>query len=268
MWRTKRNKMENENLELEQEPITPVLEPAEKIEVQESTEIENAAEVKEEPQKPWKKKHVPADQRINKITFEKHEAIRRAEAAEKKLAEIERVKEPDDESTDEQRKAYSNQQTEDIRREAVADYKIEEEAAANERSHKSVVNKYANKREKAVTRYKDYGKSEESIMDAMKYYNNPALENLIMGSEDPTALVDYFGTNDNELEKIAQLSSNGAARLIGKIESKLVRAPIKTNTAPPPTTTSGESGGGVVKKDINKMSQKEYNAHMNNKQYG
>lgn len=278
--------------EIENEPTESIVETdgvenpvnTDTVETEETnTEENNESNKTEEFEKPWqKKKNTSVEKRIAKATYDKHESDRarkreadRADAAEKKLRELTEIKEPspDDHETTEdyqdRRKEYDDQRVEEIKREAVADYTIKQEAQRQRDSREDVQEGYNRSREGAIKQYKDYENSEKEITGAVQYYENPSLMASIFESENKNAIVDYLGKNPTELNKIAQLSPTGAARQLGFIESKLVKAPAKRKTAPAPTSGAGGEvvGGNFQKKDAD-LSQAEYNAKYNSMKRG
>ena len=80
-------------------------------------------------------------------------------------------------------------------------------------------------------------------------------------------LINYLANHMDEASRIAQMPPTLTVMELGGLLSKVT---TKTNKQPSnlPEPVQAASGGGVVSKDPSEMSQAEYDAYMNKKQYG
>jgi len=189
---------------------------------------------KAEPKKtPW------FQTRINQVTAEKHEAIRRAEAAEARLREEKPI-------TDESGKSYTQ-----------ADIDRLAEQKANLREF--------NRKCDAVY---DAGKSEYSDFDdAVKTLGTAGVMHgdfleTVTDSPESHKLIYHLGQNPEEALRIAQLPPTKQAREIVRLEASLskpaAQKPISKAAAPiRPIDGKSSGGGGSSRYDPN-MSMKDY----------
>lgn len=266
---------ENPNQELEQEPTTPVIEPTAEV-------VE--PEVKEEPKEEFTKKpNVPVEKQIAKATWEKHEARREAEKERaeserlrKELADIKNIAEPDFETLDpevyrQQRIKYTEQQQAQYKREVREDIRIEEEATKARIDKSSFQEKYDEDRQRAITEHKDYIGAETSVGNAITRTGRKDIMEILFEGGNATELINYYGSNPAELEKVLSLKSTRASAVMAVQASKLVKAPVKKKDPPGPTTgAGGEIVSGGFETDIHKLSknQSKYNEIMNKKMNG
>ncbi len=112
---------------------------------------------------------------------------------------------------------------------------------------------------------------EEVVTSVDDVRTPPALESLILESENSAALIYELASNRKEFERICQLSPLALAREIGRVESRIASntssepkpEPKKQTKAPPPIAPVSSKGGSVAKSihDIAAQgSQAEYEA--------
>jgi len=122
------------------------------------------------------------------------------------------------------------------------------------------------KKEKAVNEDPDFGRHEYNVTQTISRFNNRYLASAITESENAAQIVTHLGNIIQEAERIAALPPTSAIRELGKLEGRLTAKPVKKLTKAKPPITPGGTGGGAPK-NLNTMSQEEYNIYMN-KKYG
>jgi len=257
--------METEEMEQAAEESTQESAPG--AEEQEGKEIAPEVEV-EEQEAPEPPKGV--QKRINDITREKYDAIRRAEAAEKEL-ETERnkaqapqpasTKKPTLEDFDHDDGAYL---------EALTDWKVDNalqdkakkdaekvEQQRNKERVDAIVDHATNTIGRGRTAYEDW---DTAISPVVPLLNQFEMAESLMDVESPENVVYYLAKNPEEAEAIARMSSTKRAMALGKIELRLGQTPAKkVSDAPPPVKPVGGKASAAV--DISNMSGDEYRAY-------
>jgi len=95
----------------------------------------------------------------------------------------------------------------------------------------------------------------------------PLVRDILAECEHPHRVAYYLGKNKAEAIQIARMNPIQASRAIAKIEADIARVglpisdqPLKIPSAPPPIKPLGASH--TIEKDLNKMSQKEFEEEM------
>lgn len=158
--------------------------------------------------------------------------------------------------------------------EALTDWKLEQrEAKSKEEARKhelmskqeQLVSSYMEKSKAFAEKVEDFQEALESVDDIVA---SPAVQSLILESENGPELAYELAKNRKEFERINSLSPLAAAREMGKIEARLAKAataeekkpePKKITKAPQPIAPVGSKGGKASKSiwDAD-LTQREY----------
>lgn len=156
--------------------------------------------------------------------------------------------------------------------EALTDWKTEQKL--NERDQKQAKSQLETEQTNALKthtsrvesfkgEHDDFDEMMENLADVP---NSPALQSIIVSSDNGPALLYELAKNPEEAKRIAMLSPLAAAREMGRIEARL-SAPAKTTKeaskitkAPRPMEPVGKGGKGAISKSIfdPSLSQREY----------
>lgn len=121
----------------------------------------------------------------------------------------------------------------------------QEQQRAAEASQR-IKDSYNERYRKAIEKHPDLPEISRAFIQNRSIPQNPAMAQAIMESDIGPEIVYHLGQNAQEAIRIASLSPVAAAREIGKIEAKLITAPIKEpNTisqAPEPIKAVGTKG--------------------------
>lgn len=214
--------------------------------------------------------------RIGELTALRHEAERRAEAAEKREQQVRdmldrQLQQKKSEPEPEPQKAITEPKLEQFQTyeeyvAAVADYKVEMrfQALDRERQAAEAVKQKAEV-QTGFQRKADEFKAQVSDFEAVAY--NPSLPitevmaDALNYAENGPALLYYLGKNPGEAQRIAEMSvvnPVAAAIELGSLQGKLsLPQPRTTTQAPPPIRPlSGGSGSAIV--DPDKMTTDEW----------
>lgn len=247
----------NESIENTESQETP-----EKVE----TEVN---EVQPEGQEETSKEHTknPRNSFSNRIRHkdkELHQLRRELEAEKAKNNAPARIEKPnegdynDPSLYESQKKKFDDQAREDLRKEAVEDYLVNQRYEDQQSTIRQNSENYIDGKDEAIETYKDYQASENFFIQNI----NQEVGNIVQDTENPYAIIDYFNKNKEELRKIANLSGLSAARKIGLIEAKLAKKPAKKERIPDPLPKAG-TGAINPKVSLNESSQGDYNRRMN-----
>ena len=262
------------NTPIDPETMKPVIEEpkeAPKEELKEEIKEEPKAEVKEEVKaEPKSDYQNGVDKKIGTWRKKMGDMERTIEHLKEKLdkqREIQKPKEDDfnnPELYQQQKQAYDEQQDERKKQEIIEDYEVNKKYQEQQYDLQENRSSYNRGREEADGRYKDYYESEGYMNHLIGEKNAPQLFDIIMESKDAHAIVDYFGQNKEEGSKFVNLTERGAVRKIAQLEAKLGKKPKNNDPLPEPLPKA--SGGALnTSKNLNDMSQKEYNIYMKNK---
>lgn len=251
----------------EEENTVPIEEAIESMKETQESKEESQSEVEGEP----KKKKAPLYKRMRQLTTNQRENRATIERLENELKESNKanlIEKPNKDNFNdvdayvEQNDKYTNQQRGVQDAQAVDNYKANQRHQEDAQDVDRAAYKYDREdRVKAVKEYKNYGESEGLVNQAIQDYKIQDFQNDILGSKVNTALVDFLGQNPIELEEIAYqyaTEPRKAARLMGRLEAKLSKAPIIKGGAPDPLPKTGTAGGVSVKSGTEET-QAEYN---------
>jgi hypothetical protein len=217
------------------------------------------------------RKNKGVGKRINELTREKYEAIRKAEALERRVAELE--KGGTQQSAPEQTgrpKLEDYDFDNDKYLEALADWKVDQKLSAKSNNDRREVQAQAV--EKRIATYAE--KNPEAWHEAVTApvnYTEPMLAALAESELMPEIGV-YLAQHLDEADAISKMSPAGQIKAIARIEASLapqgaasstqtarVEPPKKLTTTPPPAKTL--QGGAPAVKSIDDMTTAERIAH-------
>jgi len=219
--------------------------------VVESPEVEKPEELADEPAEHILSKR--AQKRIDKVTGDKWDAIRRAEKAETKLAEMQQVQAPQTQSKEPQLEDFDYD--EQAFNSALIDHKVEIKAKSIQREQQDEQAQQVQAR--TATNFKEASvkfSTDNEIKDFNEVLDGiPTLQPTVLQyvMEDPKGpeLAYFLGKNQDLSNEIARMNPIAAAVEIGKISSKLSEPKqIKPSSAPEPIEPV--TAGGVVESDI------------------
>ena len=245
---------------------------------QPSTETDNAEKAEEKPEETVekeKKKKQSLDDRLKQLgtqTYEMRESERRNQAILDEIKKREQAQQPaqapkeddfDDfnKYTEAKIKYEVGVQTQAIQQKYAQDAQKAKYAEAQRK--KDIDWNY--KKEKAINADPDFGRHEFNVAQVLRRFN-PSLATTITAAPEAVELVTHFANNLEQLEQIAQLPSDSAKYEIGKAGAQLTAKPVKKLTKAKDSIKPGGTGGGAPK-NLNTMSQKEYNIYRNKQPY-
>ena len=219
------------------------------VEIPEATKEETqAGEVTEEAPKKDR-----FQDRINKVTADKWEATRRAEAAEAKLAEmqtqpapIQQSAEPTLESCDFDEAKFQSE---------LIDFKVEQKAQSMQQQQQVTRDNQA--QAQTVNNFNEASAKFASDNDIENFNDvigkiptlQPTVLQAVMEDSKGPELAHYLGTHLDQADSISQMNPIAAAIEIGRISAKLSEPKqIKTSSAPDPIEEI--ASGGHIENDI------------------
>jgi len=259
--------MTDETTPVQDEPTPETTQPeasdTEEVEGSEADTNEESAPSDDAPER----KNKGVGKRINELTREKYEAIRKAEALEARLREVEAAKaeaaaavptrnKPTLESCNYDPEAFA---------EAVAEWKIEQtfaarEAKAREYQQRTAAEERAAKFSSKVQELEAISPGAWQRAVTAPINPTPAMLEVIQESEVGPHIGVWLADNLDEAEQISRMNPLRAAARLGQIEAQirqgLSKRQTKTTSAPPPA--SKVSGSAPVSKDPSTMTMKEY----------
>jgi len=233
-------------------------------EIEESAPPEEEIETPEPVEEPEPEKKPDGDRvqkRINKITREKHEARARAEAAERRLKELEAQK-PQAATVAEEPKIEDYDYDDEAHRAALVRYQVAQEMA-RERERMAIESQETAKQQAArefqakvdAAGIEDYAEVIQNLVEVVPIPET--IVDAIQRDERGPELAYYLGNHLDVADKLVGLPPMQAALELGKISAGLSKGKqIKTTTAPEPVKTVG-SGGGTAPKEPEEMSMDE-----------
>lgn len=245
------------------ETITPDAEP-EKVEAVEDGSAENSEESATSDDAP-ERKNKGVGKRINELTREKYEAIRKAEALEARLREIEAAKAEQPAETRPKPTLESCGYDPEAFAEAVAEWKIEQSFAAREAKAKEVEKATAAqaKAQEFSKRVQDLesvspGAWERAITAPINF--TPAMLEVIQETDVGPHIGVWLADNLEQAEQISRMPPLMAAARLGQIEAQIrqgiSKRQTKTTSAPPPPPKV--AGSAPVAKDPSTMTMAEF----------
>lgn len=261
-------------------PAPAVAAPAEQAEVEDTAEATTApadeaaetqnGEAEGEQPKP-KKPGGGFQKRISELTREKHEALRRAEHAEKLAEKALSVAQPartpapasDDEPRPEQFTKYEDFVA--AKAEYRADKRFEAHLSKLDTALRgqTAAQTQAAKVEAFVAEAKAQGKGIEGFDDALEAVradgfpmNQTIGDYLLDAAENKAALVKYLADNEDEAFRISRLGTVAAVKTLAQVEARLsAKLKPKTSSAPPPPARV--AGGAAAQQSIERIPYKD-----------
>lgn len=252
---------------MSEEIIEDVIE--EPIEEVSSDEPEVVEEVEEkEPEK------VPkgVQKRIDEITREKYEERRERQAAQERADRLERELAALRQAAEAPKQARKpegapNPDDYDAGRydpeylEALTDYKVKQ-LFDNQQKQLKIAEQQRNVitlQEEARKAHDDYDQAEQSFL-SHPLVRVDVFKELLLEADNPAELAYYLGKNQEELDKIGEMSKEKAARYMGRLEEKisLVQSKKAVTNAPKPISPLSGAKGATTHKDPNDMTMDEF----------
>jgi len=216
--------------------------------------------------------------RINQLTKEKHEALRAAEEARKKAAELEAQlsggnSEPDQvdfETFEEYQQAYTKWLREDLKRELQSENGSPTEQLSPEEI--ALADSFNNTLIDAEGKFDDF----QEVVENMPALSTEMLETAL-DSENAAEILYYLGNNPELANQLYELKGARLAREIGRIEAKIesgqvsvsqTSAPKKKQVTKAPAPISPTKEGATSEVDEDTMSTEEWIARRNRQVFG
>lgn len=198
--------------------------------------------------------------RINKVTADKWEEKRRADALQKKLDDIEAAKPQSSELVEPTLESFEFD--DDKYQSALVDYRVDKRLRANDVKQQEDYEVKASEARTAkfLENAEGLAKEKEDFTEVLR--NMPTLQPTVLAAvmEDPKGpeLAYYLGKHLDITDKIVSMNPIAAAIEIGRISQRLAEPKqIKPSSAPDPI--SAVSSGGVVSSNIgDEMSTAEW----------
>lgn len=228
----------------------------------ESTPEQVGATPESEKPRDEKGRFVPQE-RVNEITRARREAERRADAAERELAQYRQQPAQQPQGTD---NPPSLEDFNDVGQwsRAMTQYAIEQaEARVEQRfqqqsqrqQQQTVEQQFEERSQKYATEHPDFEQAVSDLGRAVQFH--PAVVEAIGINEHGPAIAHYLAQHLDEADRISRLPPHIAAVQLGRIEAQVTATKAKPVTnAPPPAPVLG--GGSVVTKDPERMSTDEW----------
>lgn len=251
-------------------PVVPVETPAPETQstataAPAETESKDTGQPEAAPEKPEDKsdaKKTTAQQRINEITREKHEANRRAEAAERTAKDLQR-------QLSEMRQEYQRLDPSDtvgqqqlstraaVKAERLEQLQAEGQSAAQEaaQSRSAMFNA---KIDAARERIPDL---DQALANFQAVPVSDVAADLIAESEKAAEITYFLSRNPAEAHRIHRLPPHMQGAEIARIEARVSTPIRKASSAPPPVKTNIGGGASPTTKSLSQMSTEEYFAH-------
>lgn len=269
----KEKEVKKDEVEVTPEPEVTTLSEEEKQKLGEEKEPEEEKKVEE--QKPSDEDYgKKVQKRINKLTKEKYELLKRAETAEAKVKQsfeaptptaiIEKPNREKYETVEEYDEALVNYQVDQrLQKQKVEDTKVKFEAD-KKKSEEDVKVEKKRRDDSYELKATDIRKKHEdfnAVAHASDVPYSNFMQHLVLTSDIGPELAYYFGNNRDEAMRVAKLEKpDDVIEAIGEIETKLALEPEKKKitNAPPPINPVG--GSEVVEIDLENASYEDFRA--------
>ncbi|GEM_PF-1568400 len=221
---------------------------------------------------PAQRQNKGVGKRINELTREKYEAIRRAEAAERRAQELEQQRQssagkpasPKPDAQNQRPTLADHDFDQDKYLEALADWRVsqklaERESQEQERQKQSQEQEIAQQFQGRLSDYQaaNPGKWEAAVQAPINV--TPPMMEVIATSDVGPQIAVYLAENLDRADEISRMTPYAAAAALGRIEASLSAKPTTPPPSPPKSVTkapppvSTVSGGSVVRKDLASM---------------
>jgi hypothetical protein len=220
---------------------------------------------------PAQRQNKGVGKRINELTREKYEAIRRAEAAEQRAAELEKNRQPEasrEAATSSEKDGKPKLEDFDFDHEAyvdaLTDWRVKQTLTERDNTEKQQQEslKEQERAQQFHGRLSAYQAANpgkwEAATQAPVNFTPPMLEVIATSDVGPQVAV-YLAENLDRADEISRMTPYAAAAALGRLEASMGGAspaatppkPTSVTKAPPPPSTVG--GGSVVRKDLASM---------------
>lgn len=228
--------------------------------VAEPSATPDAEAPKAEALKPDEHKDEPAkrnraQERIDRITAEKHAAIREATALRQRLEALQQAPRPQIDPND-----YDAQQRESMRsviREEQIGQTAQQYEDAQRRAQQAQVDTFYSKVEAARERIPDL---DRSIQEFSRLPVSAHAAEIIAESDVAAEMAHYLATNPREAYDIANMTPAQQGRALARIEQRVSLPTRRTSTAPPPPPIVTGAQAALARTPA-EMSAAEYVAH-------
>ena len=177
------------------------------------------------------------ERKLDKAYRQRAEALARAEASERRLAELEKPKAPEGEPKLEQfdydPEKYAQAKADYAKSQATKEYEAKQRTETGKQQQQKLISDWEEKAERGADKHDDFQEKVGNIQPV-----NPLLM-AIMEADNGDEIAYYLGAHPKEAERIAKLSQISQVREIGKLEAKLALTPEKPKApskAPAPIT--------------------------------
>lgn len=194
------------------------------------------------------RKNKGVGKRINELTREKYDAMRRAEDA-RREAEYwrQQATAPRQQTPADVKPSINDYETFEEYSEALAEWKFDQKIKEreiveyNRQQERTVAEKttqqakaWEERESKARQEIDDYDEVINPLLSDPKILHHPGIGEALAASEIGPRILHYLGTNLSEAMAIAQMSPPAAAKAIGRIEAKLEAQSKPKSSAPTP----------------------------------
>lgn len=198
-----------------------------------------------------------AQKRIRQLTYQKHEAERRAQEHEARIRELERGKpsqvqppnadtirppHPDDYDTDEAYRSAAESYNRASVQKYLAEERAQEEARVAQEQRAQLLQTYQQKVAAYAAESEGFVEDVEAAKSVLSF-SEPVAE-MLASSEKPGEVTHYLAKNPEHALKLARMSVAQAAREIARIEIAVDAAKPKPSNAPPPMSEVGDGTSG------------------------
>lgn len=184
--------------------------------------------------------------RINKLTWEKHEEQRRADALEARLQSLEAQKpNPSEALADVKAPNYADFDTDEAYNAAMQSYTVETYTRLHEQEKETQTRQQAEvqarqRQQDYQAKVAAYAAENDAFIEVVSRANfnvEPHLQDVLMQSGKPAELTHYLAEHPDDVIRFNSMSPTAVALELGAIEARYVAAaPKKISSAPPPQT--------------------------------
>lgn len=218
----------------------------------ESTTTENENTTQENEAVEAIEKQVPQS-RVNKITWEKHQAIRERDELQKKLdgfqtpspSQIQEVVSPlvaptieaydyDEVKFSEANKVYEKAEVANLVDQKFKKMKEDDRVAAIEAASREVLNEFERKAAEYATNNPSYN---EAIQASGNIQFSQSISEVVLASKNQPALHHYLLNNPQEVDRLSNMSPLQVAMYLGSVEASLGKKEVVQSNAPEPFET-------------------------------
>ncbi len=228
---------------------------------------------------PAQRQNKGVGKRINELTREKYEALRRAEAAERRAQELEQQRKPEPQQpvqSDGKPTLADHDFDQEAYLEALADWRLNQKLTERD-SQEQAKQKQAQEEEKKakfqerIQQYEaEYPGKWDAAVKAPINFTEPMLE-VIASSEVGPHIAGYLAENLDRADEISRMTPYAAAAALGRIEASFSAPKPVTPPAPPRTVSKAPApaptvqGTAVARKAAHEKSVEDFMADIRGK---